>query len=529
MMAETQIDQRRSPLVVLALMLFVLAATAWMRPLMLPDEGRYVGVAWDMLRSGDWLTPTLNGLPFFHKPPLFYWITAASMSIFGLHEWAARLASIVGAALGAFALWWFLRRWWGERLAGLTAVALLAQPLFFIGGQFANLDMLVAGCITATIALGADAALSMHSGRPWRGALAGAWATAALGVLAKGLIGIVIPGGVLLIWLLLLRRWRIIGRLLWWPGLLLFAVVALPWFWAMELRFPDFLHYFFVVQHFQRFAGSGFNNVWPFWFYPAVLLLASLPWLPWLLGNLRPSPEPLAALHDDGRAVTLLMLCWCLLVLLFFSIPASKLLGYILPAVPPLAALMARGFVAWRLDPMHKRKAWGLSLAVSAVLGLGVVVGVAVQQPKSLRSLGQTLASQHVPNEPVLMLGSYYYDLPFYARLKAPVVVIDDWQQAAAHPRDDWQKELGDAGRFAPSRAGAELLMPDALPHKLCAAASNWVVGPVVALAAFPFLSQLPVVASQRDIRLWHVDTTRPEVFKALHCAGTPSVDSAKR
>lgn len=520
---------RRKPVAVLALMLLVLTATAWMRPLMLPDEGRYVGVAWEMMRSGDWLTPTLNGLPFFHKPPLFYWITAASMSLFGLHEWAARLASVAGAALGAFTLWLFLRRWWGERLADLTAVALLAQPLFFLGGQFANLDMLVAGCITATIVLGADAALSLDASRPWRGALLGAWGTAALGVLAKGLIGIVIPGGVLLIWLLLLRRWRLIGKLLWWPGLLLFAVVAVPWLWAMQQRFPDFLHYFIVVQHFQRFAAGGFNNVWPFWFYPAVLFLASLPWLPWLLGNRNQPLSTAAAADVEGRAVALLMLCWLLLTLLFFSIPASKLLGYILPAVPPLAALMARGFVLWRAADSRKRKGWFLSLAATVVLNLGVVIGVAIKQPKTLRNLGGALAARHLPGEPVFMLGKYYFDLPFYGRLQTTVAVVDDWQRAAAKPRDDWRKELGDAGRFAPASAQATLLMPNLLAARLCAAVASWVIGPETSVDTYPVLRLVPAVASQRDIRLWRVDAARPDVFKALRCAGKPSVDSASR
>src|SRR5258706_548926 len=120
-----------------------LGMTAWARPLLLPDEGRYVGVAWEMLRSGDWLTPTLNGLPFFHKPPLFYWLTAASMSVLGPNEWAARLAPMLGAWLGAFALYLFGRRWWDERSARLALLLLLVQPLFDIGGQFANMDMLV--------------------------------------------------------------------------------------------------------------------------------------------------------------------------------------------------------------------------------------------------------------------------------------------------------------------------------------------------------------------------------------------------
>ena len=87
--------------IVLGIVLLWLAATAWMRPLMHPDEGRYATVAWEMLRSGDWLTPTLDGMPFFHKPPLFYWITAAALWLLGPIEIAARTASLLGASLGA--------------------------------------------------------------------------------------------------------------------------------------------------------------------------------------------------------------------------------------------------------------------------------------------------------------------------------------------------------------------------------------------------------------------------------------------
>ena len=158
----------RQPGLVALMTLAWLAATAWMRPLALPDEGRYVGVAWEMLRSGDWLTPTLDGLPFFHKPPLFYWITAGSLSLFGPTAWAGRVAPMLGAWIGAFSLFLFVRRWWGERAAGLALMALLAQPLWFVSAQYANLDMLVAGCITATILALAHAALCVEQERQMR-------------------------------------------------------------------------------------------------------------------------------------------------------------------------------------------------------------------------------------------------------------------------------------------------------------------------------------------------------------------------
>lgn len=274
---------RFSMVVTGVLVLLWFAASAGLRPLMLPDEGRYVGVAWEMLRSGDWLTPTLDGLPYFHKPPLFYWITASSLELFGAHEWAARAAPILGATLATMTLYGFARRWAGERQARATLVALLAQPLFFLGGQFANLDMLVAGCISATIVLLAHATLCAEHGRPARTVLAAAYVMAALGVLAKGLIGVVLPALVIVAWLVARGRPRALVRLWSWPGFALFVLAAAPWFAAMQVRFPEFLDYFFVVQHFKRFAAAGFNNVQPFWFYAAVLALCCLPWAPWLL------------------------------------------------------------------------------------------------------------------------------------------------------------------------------------------------------------------------------------------------------
>ncbi|MQM32570.1 MAG: glycosyl transferase, partial [Candidatus Accumulibacter phosphatis] len=184
------------------------------RSLMLPDEGRYIGVAWAMLNSGDWLTPTLDGLPYFHKPPLFYWLTGLSLKLFGVNDWAGRLASVFGALVAVGGLFFFVRRYAGQRLATLAVAVLVTQPMFFAGAQYANLDMLVAGMISASIVCGASAILRLDSGQSYRPALAAAYVFAALGVLAKGLIGIVLPGAILLAWLLLRKRYRLIPALL---------------------------------------------------------------------------------------------------------------------------------------------------------------------------------------------------------------------------------------------------------------------------------------------------------------------------
>jgi 4-amino-4-deoxy-L-arabinose transferase-like glycosyltransferase len=502
----------RSDTAAVAVALFAwFAATAWMRPLMLPDEGRYVGVAFEMLRTGDWLTPTLDGLPFFHKPPLFYWLTAAAMRAFGPHEWAARMAPLLGGFGGALALYLFLRRWAGASRARLALVVLAVQPLFYVGAQFANLDMLVAGCISATVLGLAHAALCLDAGLPHRRTLLGAYAMAALGVLAKGLIGVVIPALVIGAWLLARRRWRLLAQLVSWPALAFFLALAAPWFIAMQWQHPAFLHYFFVVQHLQRFAGGGFNNVQPFWFYPAVLALCSLPWLPWL--------APLA--QPAGRdPVRTLMLAWAAVVVLFFSLPASKLVGYVLPALPPLAALMAEGLaLALRQRPQAGR--WALAgAAVSLMVGLGLVLGLALRPPHSGRDLAHALAQQHGPGEPVIALRPYPYDLAFYARLQAPIVVVDDWAQHRAQPRDDWRKELSDAAAFAPQAGGHTLLPPAALSALLCHAPVSWILAGTGVLPA-PLPAGARLVFADHDAALWRVRPGDPGVAAALGCEGT--------
>src|SRR6187401_3549360 len=132
-LSATWVTRQRSLEVPLLLLLALawLGATAGLRDLSLPDEGRYVGVAWEMLRSGDWLTPTLNGLPFFHKPPLFYWIAALALKVTGGVAWASRAPSLLGAGIVALGTYLFVRRWSRPGMARAVLLVLLTQPIFF--------------------------------------------------------------------------------------------------------------------------------------------------------------------------------------------------------------------------------------------------------------------------------------------------------------------------------------------------------------------------------------------------------------
>jgi len=499
-----------------------LALTIGVRPLALPDEGRYVGVAWEMLNSGNWLYPTLNGLPFFHKPPLFYWITAASLGMFGTHEWAARLAPLLGAAIAAFTLYGFALRQKGRTVARWSLLVLVTQPFFFAGAQFANLDMLVAGLIAATILLAAEAGLNAQRNQPYKGLLAGAYLCAALGLLAKGLIGAVLPGLVLVAWLAWNRRLVLMRKLVWLPGLAIFMLVGVPWFAAMQVAFPDFLNYFFVYNHFQRFAEGGFNNPMPFWFYPPVILLLILPWSWWL-----PAAWKRPRIEAEAKpTIRSLMWIWPAVIVGFFSIPSSKLVGYVLPVLPALAYLIAEGLTRKWGDVSSLRFLKGAAVAAGVVC-LSAVVASNVFNHKSNKGLSNLIAEQRKSNEPVMFMWNQFFDMPVYLGLKAPVKIFDDWRPSNTSKHDNWRKAMAEAGRFDPDRARQLLIDHTQLERVLCKSPVSWVIAQKGAEGTDPLLKQIAPLAIHQTTVVWRL--TRSEVSSRGGCQQAPSDDSADK
>jgi 4-amino-4-deoxy-L-arabinose transferase-like glycosyltransferase len=496
------------PALVLALLFFLwVFATAWIRPLGMPDEGRYTSVAWEMARSGQWLTPTLDGLPYFHKPPMFYWLTGISIKLFGTVEWALRVAPALGATLLAFAGFRLLARWTERRIAIAYVLVLGTMPIIYGGAQYANHDMLVAGFIGGAIAFAADALLSFDHGKPWKSAMLLAWACMGLGLLSKGLIGIVLPAGVIFFWMLLRWRWRWLPRLLWLPGPLLFAMIAAPWFVLMQQKFPQFFNYFFIHQHFERFSETGFNNVQPVWFYPAVLLLLTLPWSLMLLARLR---MPVA---DNTRTATRQLLwIWIIVVIGFFSLPASKLIGYVLPVAPPIAMLVAEVISSWRQELANRTLA--ITATLTGILLVSAIILFGREDSYSSKPLAQAWLAQAAPGEPLVSLGTYRFDMPVYAQLSAPIPVIMNWNDPAIAARDSWPRELADAARFDPD-AGAKVLIDIArLPALLCAQPVTWVITSAKGTPAL--LSTAQQVASNPHYQLLRFDRKQ----STLSCGG---------
>ncbi|GAA0217258.1 glycosyltransferase family 39 protein [Castellaniella daejeonensis] len=507
-----------------------LAATTWMYPLLLPDEGRYVGVAWYMLASGDYLTPHLDGLPFFHKPPLFYWLTAASLALFGDNAWAGRLCSVLAATALVTVFYVFLRRYASGRAAGRTTLILAVQPFLFGAAHYANLDMLVAALMGLTVMAGADAVFRREQLRPDGWSLAAMYAAAAAGFLAKGLIGIVLPGGVLFFWLLGRRRYRALARLLWWPGILLFLALTLPWMVTMQLRHPGFFDYYIVYQHFQRFLETGFNNPHPFWFYVPVVLGLTLPWSIQLWRWFQPQgplqtafvPPAHRIEQVDRRVLRGLMLSWLAVVLVFFSIPASKLVGYVIAVLPPLA-----WFIQETFEQREESNAPGAGRSlvrhalVAAGLCLLAVAALVLFPQRSTKGLAQALAASAQPGDHLVMLDQYSYDVPMYAGWRDPIIAVSHWDDPRIMQGDDWRRELADAAGFAPDR-GADRLWPEQrLQAYLCdpGHATTWLLAWLDEAERYPALAGREPWAQSRKMGLWRV----PAAETVNGCGETPS------
>jgi 4-amino-4-deoxy-L-arabinose transferase-like glycosyltransferase len=313
----------------LALPLLVLGS-----PLIEVDDARYAEVPRAMAASGDWIQPSLNAMPYVEKPPLWYWLSAASIKALGPSEAAARLPMLLLALLGAGGIFW-LGSWLYSPSIGRTAALATATTglwLFLIHNLTLDLPVSVFLLWTTTLIL---RVLEKPADAKW--AAPAAWIAAALAFLSKGLISVLFPVLWTAVLIGLFPRWRRPALKLLSPvGIVLAAAIAAPWFFAVQARRPDFFHTFFIEQHFQRYLTPKYSRGAPWWFYLAVLPGGLLPWTaPFLSGMMRTARRPLA----DPRATALAL--WVIGVIAFFTTSHSKLATYALPVLPHAALLAA--------------------------------------------------------------------------------------------------------------------------------------------------------------------------------------------
>ncbi|HVM97393.1 MAG TPA: phospholipid carrier-dependent glycosyltransferase [Candidatus Acidoferrales bacterium] len=344
-------------------------------PLVEPDEPRYAEIAREMIELRDWVTPHLNYVKYFEKPPLIYWLTAAHQMLFGYSELVARLWPVIFALLGIGSVTMLGRNMFGRGIGFLAAAILAASPLYFALGQVLILDMPLSSLMTLGFAAFWMAYNSPHHRRPW---VLSFYFVLALAMLTKGPVAVVLTGAVLLAFILLRRDFASLRWILSPSAIGLFCVVALPWFLLVSWRNPEFVDFFVVKQHINRYIHPDEHQQSVLFFIP-ILLGGMLPWSFLLLAAPQRAREILQrALKLRMAPATLYCVLWAAIIFLFFSLSGSKLATYILPVFPPLALLAAR-FIALLIqrDELGAfRRSARLFQGMAAALVVGGVVSV---------------------------------------------------------------------------------------------------------------------------------------------------------
>jgi 4-amino-4-deoxy-L-arabinose transferase-like glycosyltransferase len=359
-----------------ALLLALVAALLLLRlgsvPLLGPDEPRYARVAAEMERAGEWVTPTLQGEPWLEKPPLYYWMAGLAYRALGENETAARLPSVLAALLAVGATAVVGARLFGAG-AGLHSGFILGLSVLpFAYGRAASMDMLLAACVTVAQGLVALRLLGIAG----RLAVPAAGVFIGLGLLAKGPLGLLLPLLVTGSYLLLARHrgaWRMLAS----PAAAILAVlVALPWYLLVwRENGQAFVDVFLLNHNLQRFTSAIHRHPGPLYYYVPVALVGLVPWA----GLVGPA---LARMRPRAARADLIVLLWLVAPFVFFSLAGSKLPGYILPCLPPLALLMGRQAAVWTRDGA------GAGGRLAALVGLAIAALVAAA-PIVLRAQGE--------------------------------------------------------------------------------------------------------------------------------------------
>jgi len=329
-------------IICIGLFIFLYIVPLGVRPMVIPDESRYAEISREMLNTGDWIVPRLDGLRYFEKPILGHWLNAASQYLFGQNAFAVRLPSALAVGFSALAVFLLVYRFAGGAPAGLLAVATFLTSLeVFAIGVFCVLDSVFSLFITATLVTFYFAWMEKATRKKYAFlALSGIFC--GLAFLTKGFLAFMLPALVILPFTIWERRWTELPALCWMP-LATAVLVALPWSLTIYFRETDFWHYFLVTEHIKRFlsANNG-QHPEPFWFFIPILAGGALPWTPVF-------PLVIAGLKKTQLKDPFLrfLLCWLVFPFLFFSACRGKLGTYILPCYTPLAILTAVGLLKY--------------------------------------------------------------------------------------------------------------------------------------------------------------------------------------
>jgi 4-amino-4-deoxy-L-arabinose transferase-like glycosyltransferase len=463
-----------------------------------PDEGRYSEVAREMVVSGDYITPRLNGVAFLDKPVLYYWLQASAIQLFGLKEWALRFWPALIGVLSTIVLYGTGRLLFNRRTGLIAALLLATSPLYYGGAHYADLDLEVAALIADSLLCFIAAMQPGLSANLKKWLLISAYIFAGTAGLTKGLIGIAFPAMIIGSWILILQRWRVLLNMRLLTGMIIFLVITLPWYVLVQKANPEFLHFFFVTQQVSRFLTTqAFNSKAPDWFYVPVVMAGFFPWTLFLFQALAEKIR-LVWNNRQQHAAECFLLLWFFIVFIFFSFPRSKTIGYILPLFPAMALLTASYLNnMWGKNVLAARALFGITCAVlgagfyivtafpvlniqpevfpmlhfmgmillaaavinclallrnnfqtliismlviSCTLLLAFVANVDKINDKSAKPIALNLKTLLQPDDEVVAFYKYYQDLPIY--LERKITIVADWHAPDIQDNDNWLREM---------------------------------------------------------------------------------------
>lgn len=383
------------------------------RPLAVPSEARYVEVGREMVQSGDWLNPRINGVLYLFKPPLFYWIQSAFMAGLGATEFAFRAATALLALIGC-AITYAIGRKIYSRQVGLISAFILATSFIWFGlARVVLLDIPLAVFVSATLMSFLFAISSIGGSREQALWFYAMYAGAAAATLTKGLIGVALPSAIVLLWIVVTGSYRTLLVMKIIPGTLLFLGLTVPWHLAVGVETPEFWHFYFVREHFIRYTSTVHGRTEPWWFFIAVIAIGFLPWSVFAFQALRKCVGICFAKQAKNRENALLLI-WVLFIVTFFSLSGSKLIPYVAPALPPLAVLIG-AYVVSLSEKMGRRVVWALSPLVLLHLTL---IGVAIALKLDL------LPSHRALDDAARVVDGYFYPIVGLSVLTIAVLLI---------------------------------------------------------------------------------------------------------
>jgi 4-amino-4-deoxy-L-arabinose transferase len=350
------------------------------RPLIIPDETRYAEIPREMIATGDWIVPRLNGVRYFEKPVMGYWLNGLAMLVFGENPFAARFPSAMAAGLSALMVWLLMRRSGGGPASGLIAALIFLTTFEVVGtGVFSVLDGPLSMFITMAMTAFYLASNAPRGSGKEKGLLALFGMCCGMAFLTKGFLAFAVPVVVIVPYMIWEKRWKDLFRMAGIP-IVAATLIALPWAIAVHLKEPDFWNYFFWVEHVKRFMAEDAQHKAPFWFYFLMFPLAALPWSFMVPAAVRGMDRSMMQ-----TALFRYALCWFSAPLLFFSAASGKLITYILPCFPPFALLLTYGLTAY-FGKGH-RKAFRAGAVTLSVFLLAALVGLIIMQTTGIGGL----------------------------------------------------------------------------------------------------------------------------------------------